>query len=291
MLRKRAAVTAVAALALLAPARGFAQPADTYDLLPDRYYVKTECATLQQAASAYPALAAEGLTVRTICDQYAASGDGQAWLTAIEPHATKIRSYDPNSGLYAGTTLSSDQRIPNTYNVYALFLVTSDTYVNDLPSYNALYGAFKSFGDGIGSDRLAVWFRNRPPDAGFDVGRAKDYADQFQLQKLNLGYNDGPFLIITSSYPDRPQSLDKVTILRFAGLAPDNVVALLNVAEQEMRTQAQIDKRALVYEEVKQRLFATLKSHPDFLKNVALFAISGSGADKVVESALGTPAK
>lgn len=184
MLRKLLAVTACAALLLLGPARGFAQSADTYDLLPDRYYVKTECATLEQAASAYPALATEALAVRTICGRYAAGGDGQAWLTAIEPHAMKIRAYDPNTGLDAGTTLNADQRIPNTYNVYALFLVTSDTYVNDLPSYNALYGAFKSFGDGIGSDRLAVWFRNRPPDAGFDVGRAKDYADQLDRKSV-----------------------------------------------------------------------------------------------------------
>ena len=134
MLRKLGAVTAFAGLVLLAPARTFAQAADAYDLLPDRYYVKTECATLQQAASAYPALAAEALAVRTICGQYAVGGDGQAWLTAIEPHATKIRAYDLNTGLDAGTTLNADQRIPNTYNVYALFLVTSDSYVNDLPS-------------------------------------------------------------------------------------------------------------------------------------------------------------
>jgi hypothetical protein len=102
---------------IAAPSGGRAQSADTYDLLPDRYYVKTECTTLADAASAYPALKSEGDAVRSICDRDASDSDGSAWLTAIEPHAGKIRAYDPNTGLYAGTTLNGDQRIPATYKV------------------------------------------------------------------------------------------------------------------------------------------------------------------------------
>jgi hypothetical protein len=289
---RRWAALLTAAIVAMTPvgAQADASP-DTFDVLPDPYYVTQECARLADASRAYPALQQEHAAVAAICTRYTADGNGAAWLEAITPHTAAIDKFDPNAGRYSGTALNSDQPVPQQYNVYALFLTTSDNYVTDLPSFNALFAAFKSFGDAIGSNRLAVWFRQRPPDIGPDVKRSMDYADRFKIQNLHLTYNDGPYLVLTSKFPDNPQNLDDVTILRLNGLAPANTVNLLNVVAQDLRTQATIDKRALVYEDVKQKLLSTLQSHPDLLKNIALFVVSGSGADKIVQSAFGaTPA-
>jgi hypothetical protein len=273
-------------------ARADASP-DAFDVLPDPYYIAQECARLGKASGAYPALRQEHAAVLALCARYKADGDGAKWLDAIAAHAAAIDKFDPNSGRFSGTALDADRRVPQEYKVYALFLTTSDNYVTDLGSFNALFAAFKAFGDAIGDDRLAVWFRRRPPDIGPDVKRSMDYADRFKIQNLHLTYNDGPYLVLTSKYPDNPQNLDDVTILRLNGLAPANTVNLLNVVAQDLRTQATIDKRALVYEDVKQKLLSSVQSHPDILKDIALFVVSGTGADKIVESALGAvnPAK
>jgi hypothetical protein len=260
---------------------------DAFDVLPDPFYVAHECARLGSASSAYRGLEQEHAAVETICARYTAHRDGVAWLHAIEPHAVRIDKFDPNSGRFSGTALYSDQPVPQHDGVYALFLITSENYVADLASFNALFAAFKSFGDAIGDNRLAVWFRQRPPDIGPDVKRSMDYADRFKIQNLHLTYNDGPYLILTSQYPDNPQDLKAVTILRLDGLTPVSTVNLLNVVAQNLRTQGTIDKRALVYEDVKQKLLSTLESHPDLLKSVALFIVSGTGANKIVESAFG----
>jgi len=288
-----AAVVAALLLSASPVAAGAAASPDAFDVLPDPFYIAQECARLGSASSAYAALRAEHAAVQSICGRYSADRNGVAWMNAIEPHTQTIDRFDPNSGRFSGTALDSDQPVPHQYKVYALFLTTSENYVTDLASFNALFTAFKSFGDAIGSDRLAVWFRQRPPDIGPDVKRSIDYADRFKIQNLHLTYNDGPYLILTSKFPDDPQTLADVTILRLNGLAPVNTVNLLNVVAQDLRTQATIDKRALVYEDVKQKLLSTLAKHPDFLKNVALFVVGGSGANKIVESALGAtdPAK
>jgi hypothetical protein len=288
-MRRNRLAAALAALYLSATpvlAEAPASP-DAFDVLPDPFYVAQECARLGSASSAYPALHAEHAAVERICGRYTANGDGVAWVNAIEPHVTTIDKFDPNTGRFSGTALETDQLVPHQYKVYALFLITSENYVTDLASFNALFSAFKSFGDAIGGDRLAVWFRQRPPDIGPDIKRSIDYADRFKIQNLHLTYNDGPYLVLTSKFPDNPQNLGDVTILRLNGLTPVNAVNLLNVVAQNLRTQATIDKRALVYEDVKQKLLSTLEKHPDFLKSIALFVISGSGANKIVESALG----
>jgi hypothetical protein len=288
MLRNRLAAVVAALIVTASPALVHADASpDAFDVLPDPFYIAQECARLGSASSAYPALQQEHAAVETICARYTANDDGVAWLDAIGPHAARIDKFDPNSGRFSGTALDTDQPVPHKYKVYALFLTTSENYVTDLASFNALFAAFKSFGDAIGSDRLAVWFRQRPPDIGPDVKRSMDYADRFKIQNLRLTYNDGPYLVLTSTYPDNPQNLKDVTILRLNGLAPVNTVNLLNVAAQDLRTQATIDKRALVYEDVKQKLLSTLQSHPELLKSIALFVISGSGANRIVESALG----
>src|SRR5207247_10163695 len=98
------------------------------------------------------------------------------------------------------------QTIPRrAYKTWTLFLICTPDWVAPEKSGDLanLYRRFRGFGDAIGRDNLAVWFWKRQAglrDANLadnvDVARSSDYCSELKLQP-----SSGPFLVITSAYP------------------------------------------------------------------------------------------
>jgi hypothetical protein len=113
---------------------------------------------------------------------------------------------------------------------WSLFLLCDPKWVqrnqadpdSGLPGYGIfeLFKDFQSFGTAIGDDNLAVWFwrNNSVVDSllasNVDVTRAQRFCIAYHLK-----FNKGPYLVVTSTYPDEA-NLGK-------GLPPDSAVFTL----------------------------------------------------------------
>jgi hypothetical protein len=117
--------------------------------------------------------------------------------------------------------VASKQPIPKGYKTYSLFLVCNPQWLD--PANNAglyeLYEQFLSFGRAIGAEHAAVWFWSSNSYQRSDAALAKvvdvDRSIRF-CKAWNLTPDEGPHLVITSTYPDE----SKLT----SGLPPDTAV-------------------------------------------------------------------
>ena len=62
-------------------------------------------------------------------------------------------------------------------------------------------------------------------------------------------------------------------MLRFSNIAPERAVKVLNELEQDLRTQSTLSKRALEYEEIRQRMLTFVDAHSDDLVKLAVETI------------------
>ena len=154
-------------------------------------------------------------------------------------------------------------KVPTGYKAYSLFLIPSSDWQAKNEELRALRSAFTDFGDAIGDQRLAVWFSNED-DTKLDVNRSKSYCD-----RLGLSYNDGPFVVTTMSHPDAVKKEDQAVVIKLAGISITRAISILNILEQDLRTERQIRSRSLLFEEVKQRLMTAKDRHGPELKDLA----------------------
>ena len=116
------------------------------------------------------------------------------------------------------------------FKTWSLFLLCDPKWVQNnqadpntgLQGYGTyvLFKNFQAFGTAIGDDNLAVWFwrSNSPVNtllaSNVDVTRAQHFCTAYKLKP-----NKGPYLVVTSTYPDETK-LGK-------GLPPDSAVFAL----------------------------------------------------------------
>jgi hypothetical protein len=153
------------------------------------------------------------------------------------------------------------KKLPSGYKVYSLFLLPSTNWHDE--EIRSLRTTFQDFGDAIGSEKAAIWFTNAD-DSKPDFVRSKTYCDKF-----NLNYDDGPYVVTMKSLPENVRQGDSVVIVKLGGISSERVVSVLNVLEQDLRTEKDTKHRALLFEEIKQRLLTVKDRHGSELKEIA----------------------
>src|SRR4029077_1287056 len=128
----------------------------------------------------------------------------------------------------------------------------------------AIWKTFDAFGRSIGDRRVAIWFLDL--DGKLDIDRSKFYCDRF-----GLGYNDGPYVVTTKKRPDLLQPKDEIVVIKLGGISAARIPSVLQVLEQDLRTNRDIRRGTLVYEEVKQRMLTLSEKYPDALQDVLSF--------------------
>src|SRR6266850_8239395 len=97
--------------------------------------------------------------------------------------------------------------IPKGFKTYSLFLICNPRWLdpgNDVDLLE-LYKQFQIFGDAIGRDNAAVWFRqpgnhehsNAFLPTGVDIDRSIRFCEAWKLKP-----SEGPHIVIMSTYPD-----------------------------------------------------------------------------------------
>lgn len=250
-------------------------------VVPDRYYVTKRCNEAQDRLTRVRNnkellkkvdIKAAELVARemsSLCEKEAKGEiSGSLWLEQFEELGGTLESLTDPCGrtVHCMKILLLPQKaIPNNFNSYTMFLFPSAEWskseqMNDL---RTIRSTFASFGDSIGDIRAAVWFaKGRRSDLP-DIERSKYYCDL-----LKLGYNDGPYVVCSRKRPDEILFDDELVVIKLGGISPDRIVYVLNILEQDLRTDAKIRKRNLIYEEIKQRLLSIADRNPDIVKEL-----------------------
>ncbi len=152
----------------------------------------------------------------------------------------------PSAGQDRVELVSPTAKIPrDTYKTWSLFLVCNPDWVapeksNDLAN---LYHRFESFGDAIGRDNLAVWFwKHRAPVSdprlaeNVDVPRSAEFCGA-----LHLAPSQGPYLVVTTAYPDAAAFPKERAIFELGGLQPADLAKVLNRLTDQLLLQGQVD--------------------------------------------------
>lgn len=235
--------------------------------LPDPAFVKSQCEEMISGGKAVS-------SVRNACEAYRGGEiDGDQWLLRLSPVLRPTPRCPPGM-LCRLIEVPPLRPIPKGYKTYSLALVPSTGY--ERSEVERIREAFFAFGEAIGPARGAIWFEpnqtvkfeysQRTTERPIvDINRSKQYCDQFALN-----YNDGPFIVTSDRRPDTVIKGDEKIVIRLGGISGDRVVRVLNVLEQDLRTERDIRKRALLFEEVKQRVLSAVDRHGEVLKEVTL---------------------
>jgi hypothetical protein len=133
------------------------------------------------------------------------------------------------------------------YKSWSLFLVCNPEWLMPAKDQDlaGLYSWFKRFGDAIGRDNLAVWFWNRraplhdPKLAEYvDVARSAEFC-----RELKLRPSEGPFLVITSTYPSLesfPGERDRA-VFPLGGRTPRDLAILLRGLTNDLLLTGKVD--------------------------------------------------
>ena len=121
-----------------------------------------------------------------------------------------------------GIVTSPEQPIPSEYKTWSMFLVCNPGWLIDNKKAELvnLYQQFVAFGDAIGPENVAIWFSkekiptNNPVDAAaqYDAPRAAQYCTRYALLP-----SLGPYIIVTSHYPDLHGELHNFYRISLAG--------------------------------------------------------------------------
>jgi hypothetical protein len=142
--------------------------------------------------------------------------------------------------------VSPTAQIPRgTYKTWSLFLICNPDWVAPDKSTDLanLYRRFKSFGDAIGRDNLAVWFWKRPVPVSdprlaenVDVARSAEFC-----RALGRAPSQGPYLVVTTAYPDVATFPTERAIFELGGLQPADLAKLLNTLTDQLLLQGRVD--------------------------------------------------
>ncbi len=138
------------------------------------------------------------------------------------------------------------EQIPrNSYKTWSLFLVCNPDWATPDRSGDLknLYRRFKPFGDAIGKDNLAVWFWKRRVSVddpkladNVDVARSAEFC-----AALGKPPSQGPYLVVTTAYPDVANFPKERAIFELANLPPGDVAKLLNALTDQLLLQGRVD--------------------------------------------------
>jgi hypothetical protein len=152
----------------------------------------------------------------------------------------------PSAGQAIAELVSPTEQIPRgTYKTWSLFLVCNPDWVAPEKSADLanLYRRFKSFGDAIGRDNLAVWFwKRRVPvndprlAENVDIARSAEFCGA-----LGRAPSQGPYLVVTTAYPDVAAFPKERAIFELAGQQPADVAKLLNALTDQLVLQGRVD--------------------------------------------------
>jgi hypothetical protein len=152
----------------------------------------------------------------------------------------------PSAGQAIAELVSPTAQIPrDTYKTWSLFLVCNPDWVAPEKSADLanLYRRFKSFGDAIGRDNLAVWFwKRRVPVSdprlaeNVDIARSAEFCGA-----LGRAPSQGPYLVVTTAYPDVAAFPKERAIFELGGLQPADVARLLNTLTDQLVLQGRVD--------------------------------------------------
>jgi hypothetical protein len=159
-------------------------------------------------------------------------------LTGAMPPARAQRAQDVSPGT----------PILKGFETYTLFLFPSAEWLDRTEDLAVLRKAYQNFGDAIGDKHLAVWFLDNDSRA-ISIARSKVFCD-----RLHLDYNDGPYVVTTNVYPESLRADSKPIVIKLYRIPANRVVLVLNILEQDLRTERQIRETALLFEEIRQRL-------------------------------------
>jgi hypothetical protein len=152
--------------------------------------------------------------------------------------------------------------IPTGYKTYSLFLLPSADWEGKTDELRTLRAAFNAFGHAIGDQHAAVWFTNED-DTKLDIIGSKAYCD-----KLNLNYNNGPYIVATNKYPPSLRANDAVVVIKLGGIDMSRATTVLNILEQDLRQGRPPSVHTLIYTELTQRLLTITDRHGSDLKDI-----------------------
>lgn len=250
-------------LLLLTPFLAQGQVRETSRLVvPDDFFIRTECAEAAEDAAKY--LPTRSKDVADLCSEVkngAISRD--EWLARIDPVARDIdEAFEDPMG--RKMFLRKRGSLPTGLNAYVLFLIPSPKLAEDYSSIRLLKEQFEELGESIGTKQAAVWLGERYSNY-IDVARSKFYCDLFRLN-----YNDGPYVVVTNVRPDDFSLGEEAVVVKLNDIAPKRILMILNVLEQDLRTEQRARQRALIFEEIKQRLLSIAERHGDDIKEIAV---------------------
>lgn len=141
---------------------------------------------------------------------------------------------------------SPTAQIPRgTYKTWSMFLICNPDWVSPEKSDDLanLYRRFKSFGDAIGSDNLAVWFwKTAVPVSDPKLPENVDVARSAQFcRALQRPPSQGPYLVVTTAYPDVAAFPKDRAIFELGGLPPADLAKLLNGLTDQLLLQNRVD--------------------------------------------------
>lgn len=168
------------------------------------------------------------------------------------------------------TVVNSKELIPEGFSTYILALIPSPELVDDNLEWQEFRNIFYKMGNSIGEAKAAIWMgtdysETDPLKSGVDIQRSKYYCDLYSLD-----YNNGPYLLVTSKRPDLVTTDDEVVFLKFNNISKDRIIRVMNVLEQNLRTELIIRKRSLILEEIKQRMLSVKDDFRDDLRNIVI---------------------
>ena len=132
-----------------------------------------------------------------------------------------------------------------SFKTWSLFLICNPDWVGPERSADLanLYRRFKPFGDAIGRDNLAVWFwkRRTPVDdprlaENVDVARSAEFC-----AALGRAPSQGPYLVVTTAYPDIAAFPKERAIFEVGGLQPAELAKLLTTLTDQLLLQGKVD--------------------------------------------------
>jgi hypothetical protein len=137
----------------------------------------------------------------------------------------------------------------DSYRSWSLFLMCNPDWASDDRSRDVehLYRRFRAFGDAIGSENLAVWFwkermgTSDPKLAeNIDVARSVEYCGALARKP-----SEGPYLVVTTVYPDLAAFPRDRAIFQLGGLEPAAVAKLLNALADQLLLEKKVDAARL----------------------------------------------
>jgi hypothetical protein len=274
----RSLKTSVAALAaMILTASALAADTGTNWVLPDQYFVRSECARLANTNASVPSLMGAHRFVAQACQAY--HGDGDAWFATIQDARDEIDGYDARPDLHDYKLVTPSQIVPQKPNAsYVLFLAPDFSWAsNNAATIRTLHDAFITFGDAIGGRGLAIWFAKNNDPASVDVARSAQYCAQvFQFgSRHGLSFNGGPYVVFTGTRPDQWSKADDLVILKFSGLTTAQIIALMNDLEQNILEGKKPSQGGLLFPEMESRLVTLERQHSSIFHTLVMFVIKG----------------